>query len=266
MNDLEKYFNNNTGRQLHKWKHYFEVYERHFSRFRGTDVVMIEFGISQGGSLEMWRDYFGPKAMIYGVDINPDCKQFEDERTKVFIGNQEDPAFLKSIADQVDHIDILLDDGGHTMSQQIATFEALFDHIQPHGVYLCEDLHTSYWARWDGGYKRKSSYIEYSKNFIDYIHAWHSKTPNLQVNNFTRSAHSLHYYDSILVVEKRPMNEPIDLISGSEATTTINFHIPSEKLSLRLRRRLGMKIERIRGNRGIYKKLKRRMTYYLTGE
>ena len=70
-NDLEKYFTDNTGGLINKWKHYFEIYERHFSRFRGTEVNILEFGVSQGGSLQMWKEYFGPDCMVFGVDINP---------------------------------------------------------------------------------------------------------------------------------------------------------------------------------------------------
>jgi 23S rRNA U2552 (ribose-2'-O)-methylase RlmE/FtsJ len=97
MNDLEKYFTKNTGRLIHKWKHYFEVYDRHFSRFRGTDVHIVEFGVSQGGSLQMWKKYFGPKCKIYGIDINPHCKQLEEDQVEIFIGDQQDRAFLQTI-------------------------------------------------------------------------------------------------------------------------------------------------------------------------
>jgi hypothetical protein len=102
------------------------------------------------------------------------------------------------------------------MKQQINTFEELFPHIDENGIYLCEDLHTSYWWKFGGGYKRKNTFIEYSKNFIDYIHAWHSKQPKkLRVSEFTKSVSSLHYYDSILVIEKRPMSKPKNLSTGS---------------------------------------------------
>ncbi|NTU94604.1 MAG: class I SAM-dependent methyltransferase, partial [Bacteroidales bacterium] len=121
MNDLEKYFTENTGRLIHKWMHYFEVYDHHFSRFRGTDVHILEFGIFQGGSLQMWKDYFGPDCRIYGIDINPMCKNLEEDRVEIFIGDQEDRTFLKSLAAKIPRIDILIDDGGHTMKQQIAT-------------------------------------------------------------------------------------------------------------------------------------------------
>jgi len=118
MNDLEKYFTENIGRLIHKWKHYFEIYDRHFSRFRGTDVHVVEFGVSQGGSLQMWKEYFGLNCKIFGVDINPDCKALEEDQIEIYIGDQEDRNFLKSLAKTVPRIDILIDDGGHTMRQQ----------------------------------------------------------------------------------------------------------------------------------------------------
>lgn len=219
MNDLEKYFTDNTGRLLHKWMHYFEIYDRHFSRYRGTDVHVVEVGVDFGGSMQMWKNYFGPQAKIYGIDIVPICKQLEEDQVEIFIGNQEDRQFLQSIAEAVPRIDILIDDGGHTMKQQINTFEELFPHVDKNGVYLCEDLHTSYWERFGGGYKKNDTFVEYSKNFIDYINAWHSEQPlQLVVSDFTRSAHSLHFYDSILVIEKRPIEKPYYLKTGNPQT------------------------------------------------
>lgn len=222
MNDLKRYFTQNTGSLIHKWDHYFEIYDRHFSRFRGTDACILEIGVSQGGSLEMWQAYFGPRVRIVGVDINPACKQFESEGVQIFIGDQEDRAFLKSLAEQVPAIDILIDDGGHTMRQQINTFEELFPHVTENGVYLCEDLHTSYWPQWGGGYRKADTFIEYSKNFIDYINAWHSQTDKLKVTEFTKSTHSLHYYDSVLVIEKRAMREPSHSKTGRATIPAFN--------------------------------------------
>lgn len=215
MNDLEKFFTENTGNLIHKWKHYFDVYDRHFSKYRGTDVHIVEFGVFHGGSLKMWKHYFGPRAKIYGVDINPNCKQVEEDQIEIFIGDQADRQFLKSIHEAIPRIDILIDDGGHTMEQQINTFEVLFPHISMDGIYLCEDLHTSYWRNFGGGYKRKNTFIEYSKNFIDYINAWHSENPRqLSVSTFTQSVNSLHYYDSIIVIEKKQMEKPFHLQTG----------------------------------------------------
>ncbi len=209
MNDLEAYFVANTGKLIHKWQHYFEIYDRHFSRFRGTGVTIVEFGVFQGGSLQMWKHYFGKKAKIYGIDIDPRCKKLEEDQVEIIIGDQEDRDFLRSLKEKIPTIDILIDDGGHTMKQQIYTFEEMFAAIDAQGVYLCEDLHTSYWEEWGGGHQKEGTFIEYSKNFIDSLNAWHSRdTEKHQVSEFTRSAHSLHYYDSILVIEKRLIEEP----------------------------------------------------------
>lgn len=218
MNDLEQFFDQHSGRLIHKWRHYFEIYDRHFSRFRGKPINIVEFGVSQGGSLQMWRHYFGPEAKVFGVDINPNCKQFEETGVQIFIGDQADRDFLRSLARTLPPIDILIDDGGHTMQQQIRTFEELFPCVAPHGVYLCEDLHTSYWKRFGGGYRRRGSFIEYSKGFVDALHAWHTRQPRrFEVSEFTRTVHSVHYYDSIVVVEKRPMSAPTHQRVGQAA-------------------------------------------------
>ena len=215
MNDLEKYFYENTGRMIYKWTHYFEIYDKYFSRFRGTDVYIVEFGIGQGGSLQMWKDYFGDKCKIFGIDINPHCEILKENQIEVFIGDQEDRNFLNTLVEKIPKIDILIDDGGHRMKQQIATFEELFPHISENGIYLCEDLHTSYRKSHGGGYRKKKTFIEYSKNFIDYVNAWHSENKNrLDVNDFTRSTYSLHYYDSILVVEKKLIQKPSECQTG----------------------------------------------------
>ena len=119
MNDLENYFNENKKRVIDKWSHYFEVYDRHFSKYRGKEIVLLEIGTFQGGSLQMWKQYFGDKAKIYGIDINPNCKQVEEENIKIMIGSQSDREFLKKVVQEVPPFDILIDDGGHTMLQQI---------------------------------------------------------------------------------------------------------------------------------------------------
>jgi Methyltransferase domain len=243
MNDLEKHFTENTGRLIHKWKHYFEIYDRHFARFRGTDVHIVEFGVSQGGSLQMWKRYFGPKARIFGVDINPHCKKLAEEQVEIFIGDQEDRKFLKSLAKKIPRIDILIDDGGHTMKQQINTFEELFHHVDKNGLYLCEDLHTSYWPDWGGGCRKRGTFIEYAKNFIDHINAWHSVQPDrLSITEFTKSVHSLHYYDSILVIEKRTIEKPFDRKTG---TPSIPDYSPPSGLLKRIKGRLKRGADRL---------------------
>ena len=215
MNDLEKYFRANQGRLIHKWTHFFDVYDRHFHRYRGKEMTILEIGVSQGGSLQMWKNYFGPRARIYGIDIDPRCRSLEEENIRIFIGSQSDRAFLREVRASIPPIDILIDDGGHTMRQQIVTFEELYSAVKEDGVYLCEDLHTSYWIKYGGGHKRRSSFIEYSKNWIDQLNAWHSEQRGLKVDEFTRTADSIHYYDSVVVVEKRPRSSPEHRMTGT---------------------------------------------------
>ena len=122
--------------------------------------------------------------------------------------------------------------------------EELFSYIDKNGVYLCEDLLTSYWPEYGGGYKKRGTFIEYSKNFIDYINAWHSvQTSRLGVTEFTRSVDSLHYYDNVLVIEKRPKEKPVHLKTGTP--TVANFH-PPRSLFERLKGRLKRELDRLR--------------------
>lgn len=224
MNYLEKYFyNNDDGRLIHKWIHYFEIYDRHFKKFREKEISILEIGVSHGGSLQMWKNYFGEKAKIYGVDINPHCKNLEEENIEIFIGSQSDRKFLRELKKKIPAIDILIDDGGHTMKQQIVTFEELFGHIKPNGVYLCEDLHTSYWLKFGGGYRRRGTFIEYTKGFIDSLNAFHSEESSLKVNSFTKSVHSIHYYDSVIVIEKREIEKPQHLQFGNKSLEARNM-------------------------------------------
>lgn len=217
MNDLQRYFERNPGRMIHKWTHYFEIYDRHFARYRGRPLTLVEIGVQNGGSLEMWRDYFGPAASIVGVDIDPLCRQFESPGTRVVVGDQADPAFLESLARELGPIDVLVDDGGHSMRQQRTTFDVLFPRVAPDGIYLCEDLHTSYWPEYGGGVREPRSFVEFAKGLVDALNAYHSRDPAaLAVSDFTRSAHAIHFYDGVLVVEKRPHPRPEDRRTGRQ--------------------------------------------------
>lgn len=142
---LHRYFLRNGGKRLHKWMHYFDIYEHHLERFRGRNPVMLEIGVAGGGSLAMWRSYFGDGARILGVDIDPTCKRHEANGIEVFVGSQDDPKFLDTILDKYPMIDIVLDDGSHIMRHMIASFEHLYPRIDKSGVYLVEDTHTCYW-------------------------------------------------------------------------------------------------------------------------
>ena len=215
-NPLADYFYSNRKRIIHKWPHYFDIYHRYFQKFRGTACVVIEIGVYQGGSLQMWKHYFGDQAKIIGIDIDPTCKQYEEDAVEVLIGSQADPLFLESLLKAIPRIDILIDDGGHWMYQQIGTFKTLFQHIQEDGIYLCEDVMTSYLPEFRGGYGRKGTFIEFAKSLVDELHAWHIPDPGFRLNDFAKSMNSVHFYDGIVVVEKKTRTQPWSEMRGAE--------------------------------------------------
>lgn len=250
MSQLREYFDNNTeGNCITKWHHYFEIYEFWFNKYKNKPVVILEIGVFQGGSLKMWNEYFGDKCKIYGIDINPECKKFETENTKIFIGSQSDKDFLNHVKSQIPKLDILIDDGGHMMDQQIISFEMLYDHVKPNGYYLCEDIHTSYWKVFHGGYKKAGSFIEYSKNLIDKINAWHIEDANsISIDDFTKSTYSLHFYDSVLVIEKKPIIQPVSEMKGKMVLSMDSFREAHKTLS------------QPKGSKSILVRMKRKIT------
>lgn len=218
-NPLERYFRNNQGRLIHKWLHYFDIYDRHFAPYRKKNITVLEFGVAHGGSLQMWRDYFGRKARIIGVDIEPKCAKFGGKQIEIIIGDQEDRDFLRSLRERVGPVDIVIEDGGHTMTQQINTFEEIWPAVRDGGILLIEDLHTSYWENYGGGNKKPGTFIEYAKDLIDQMNAWHSKDPStLDVDEYTRSIRGMHVYDSIIVFDKAPVIRPTDERTGNRST------------------------------------------------
>ena len=209
-NPLMAYFTANKSHLIHKWLHYFDIYHLYFAKFRKKEVTLLEFGVSHGGSLQMWKHYFGKKIRIIGVDINPECRKFEEANVSIFIGDQEDRAFLRKLMKKVGPVDIIIDDGGHTMGQQITTFEETYPYVREGGIYLAEDLHTSYWHEFGGGLRKNTSFIEYAKALIDQLHAWHSRDPeSLVVDEFTKTTRAIHFYDSIVVFEKGAIEPPM---------------------------------------------------------
>lgn len=213
---LREIFDQHTGRLIHKLSNYFDVYERYFSKYRDKELVLLEIGISHGGSLQMWRKYFGPKAKIYAIDINPECKKLEEEGIEIFIGSQEDPVFLEKVIKTIPTPDIIIDDGGHTMKQQIVSFEVLYRYVKENGIYLCEDTCTSYWYEYDGGLGRKGTFINFAKKLVDKLYAWHYRKPE-EIEYFTRHTHAIHFYDSMVVFEKMIHEQPQQLQQGEKA-------------------------------------------------
>jgi hypothetical protein len=204
---LEKIFFAHHGRLITKWIHYPYIYERHFAAYRNTSVKMLEIGVHKGGSLELWREYFGADATIYGIDINPECKNCATPPTEVRIGSQDDPEFLRSVVNEIGVPDIILDDGSHNGPISRISFDILFPSLSDGGLYVIEDLHTSYLPGTnEGGYRRKGTGIEFIKDMVDDMHAWyHKKATTTPARD---QIGGIHVYDSVVVIEKQKIERP----------------------------------------------------------
>ena len=189
------------GRRIHKWLHYLSIYERYLHVYRGTDVKILEIGVNKGGSLDLWRSYFGPSATIVGIDIDPECANNVTPPNLVRIGSQDDPAFLTSVIDEMGPPDIILDDGSHIGRHQRASFDTLFPLLKDNGLYIIEDMHTAYWhGMYEGGYRRRGTAIEHLKEMIDDLHGWYHNQAT--ISSARDRIDAIHIHDSVAVIEK----------------------------------------------------------------
>ena len=161
--DIYKSYKNSPYKSI-KHSTYFDSYDHFFSKYRNQKITFVEIGVLGGGSLFMWRNYFGPEARIIGIDLNPNAKKWEEHGFEIYLGNQSDVKFWDVFTKEVGLIDVVLDDGGHTYEQQIITTECLLSSMNDGGIILVEDTHTSYMSSF--GPKSKS-FIEYTKILID---------------------------------------------------------------------------------------------------
>ena len=195
-NPLRAYFNGVTeGPGVWKWIHYFEPYHRHLQKFIGRPVTVVEIGVYSGGSLAMWKRYFGEGCRIHGVDIEDSCRCYDDAVTKIHIGDQANRDFWRTFRDKVPVVDVLIDDGGHTSEQQMVTLEEMLPHLRPGGVYICEDVHS-----------RRNEFATFAHSLADELNAM-TRVPydngiKSDITRYQSAIHSMHFYPYMVVVEK----------------------------------------------------------------
>lgn len=178
-----------------KHSSYFQVYEELLSKYRGKPITFIEVGVLNGGSLFMWRHFFGAQARIIGIDLNPEAKKWEKEGFEIFIGSQNDPQFWKEFFAAVGKVDVLLDDGGHTNEQQIVTTHYAVPNINDGGMLIVEDVHTSYMRAF--GNPSQYSFTGYVAKIIDGIHSRFPAIPR-SANPLINSIFAVSSYESIV--------------------------------------------------------------------
>lgn len=188
-------------------------------RFRGDEVHVLEVGVYSGGSLKMWHNYFGPHSNVYGVDIQPSCKAYENDGVRVFIGDQGDRQFWKRVKKDVPVLHIVIDDGAHIPDQQIVTLEELLPHLQPSGVYVCEDVHHVF--------NEFTSYVLGLSQNINSCYVEQNLGNNgeqlvCKTSKFQSNVASIHHYPFMTVIERAP-TAVCEFIAPKHGTEWNNF-------------------------------------------
>lgn len=212
MQTIKDIFFNQLTLGCDKWEPYFDVYETYFHKFVGKSPVVVEVGVQSGGSLQLWRKYFGEGAQLWGIDIDPNVATLQgnyDSNTHLVIGDQADPQFWNTLLQRVPQIDIFIDDGGHLSHQQRTTFECVFPHLRNGGVFLCEDTHASYMPWLGGGRNNPSTFIEYSKQLVDLLHRqfFEQQPEDAALLPLVAQLEAVHFYNSVVVFLKNQLPE-----------------------------------------------------------
>ena len=197
MNKIFKSFKSSPKYSI-KWNNYFNIYENLISKYKNKKITLVEIGVGDGGSLFMWRSFFGNKCRVIGIELNPEAKKLKKNGFEIYIGDQSDKKFWKKFYKKVGKIDLLIDDGGHTNIQQITTLVESFKNIRDGGMIIIEDTHTSFMKKKGFGNPSKYSLINFSSSIIENLHR---RNPNLikKMNDFSKKIHSIEYFDSIVV-------------------------------------------------------------------
>lgn len=199
--DLLDIFANNRGPIIHKWHHYIPIYSQLLNHFRGTEFSFLEIGVGSGGGIKMWRDYFGTKAHIWGIDVDETCKSYDGVNGKVRIGNQRDVVFLEKLMNEIGSLDVVVDDGSHHMKDIRTSFEFLFPRMKKGGLYIIEDLHTSFWYSSGGGYFRRANFLRFLGHYIlGMHHNYHKK--RIGISPLSKEINSIYIFDSVVAFRK----------------------------------------------------------------
>ena len=189
---------------------YIQHYETHLARLRKKKLNILEIGVggyddpkSGGSSLRMWRTYF-PNSCIFGIDIED--KSYHDERRiKTFKCSQVDNDSLEIVLQEIGNIDIVIDDGSHINDHIIHTFKFLFPKLSKNGIYIIEDLQTSYWSSFGGSsdnLNRSDTAMGFLKQLTDGLNYSEYKLENYEPTYFDKHIVAMHFYHNIVFIQK----------------------------------------------------------------
>jgi hypothetical protein len=207
-------FKTNNDRPIAKWLNYFEIYERYLERYRDKSINFLEIGVQGGGSLQMWKKYFGENSKIVGIDIDPNTK-FEEEQISVEIGNQSDTEFLKRVVEEHGPFDVIIDDGSHIQSDVLNSFFFLYPTLKRGGTYIIEDTHTAYFDVFQGGIKSEANSISIFSNFVHDMNVEYVDEPFVpQLKDLS----SMSFYNSMVIFEKENAKDRYEMNISKDRT------------------------------------------------
>lgn len=210
------------------WHSYTTHYKHHFKKFKYRRVNLLEIGaggydaIKSGGeSLRMWKRYF-PFGKIYSVDIY-DKSFLEEKRIKIFKGSQVDDAFMQKVVKTVSNIDIIIDDGSHINNDVIHTFKLLFPVLKHGGVYVIEDVQTSYWKNYGGDssdLNNPKTTMGFFKSLTDGLNHKEFIMPGYQPTYYDLNIFSMHFYHNLIFICKGKNVEESNLVKNNQFPTS----------------------------------------------
>lgn len=206
-----------AGKVAHKWNLYLDVYERVLAPWRERPLTLVEVGVQNGGSLELWAKYFPNAMALVGCDVDERCRalRFDDPRVRLVIGAINSAASARAIEAHAPAFDIFIDDGSHVSPDIIAAFCNYFPLVRPGGLYIVEDLHCAYRHEWQGGIARPNA-VAFFKMLVDAMHQgyWEGDTTmaalaapfvpaKVNVARLADAVASISFHDSLCIVDKR---------------------------------------------------------------
>jgi len=217
----------------HKKYSYFELYDRLFTEFSGKQPKILEIGFDKGASIQAWKEFFGEESTIVGIDINPDCGQFDaiKQGIHVRIGSQSDTQFLRKLSDEFGLFDIIMDDGSHLTDHVITTFNYAFLHcLAEGGIYFIEDLNTSYWENYrTSNYSAMDMVLSLSEMTHQFYLENHYQDYNINNYKFNYNAplvstilSEVRVFDSAAAIYKKSHYPP--LVFTTEQMRLVNSH------------------------------------------
>lgn len=212
MKSLIEIFNNHEDKPVTKWSHYLEIYERHLCKFVGKQIKILEIGVEYGGSLQLWKKYFGENCEIIGIDIDQKTK-YEEDQIKVEIGSQSDIKFLNEINQKYGPFDIIIDDGSHMQIDILNSFYFLYPKLKNGGVYIVEDVHTAYFPGFGGGITSPLNFITIASRFT---HDTNLEFMSEPYRSSLDDLKSISFYNSMIVFEKEKTKESYSITKGND--------------------------------------------------